>query len=154
MVRALLLALVALAIAAPAASAHATLEATSPASGAVLKAEPKQVVFRFNEPVEGTFGALRVFDAKGRRVDDNRVSHPRGAGTMIAVGLRSNVRRGAYSATLPAPSSRQALRSTSAVSSCRECATGYTAAVRTSANTAATAVHSGRGSTPHSILMP
>ena len=48
--RALLIALAALAIAAPAASAHATLEGTTPARGATLKAEPKQVVFRFNDP--------------------------------------------------------------------------------------------------------
>jgi len=98
-VRALLLALVALAIAAPAASAHATLEATTPARGAAMKAEPTQVVFRFNEPVEGTFGAVRVFDAKGARVDDNHVGHPGGAGERIAVGLRSGLADGAYTAT-------------------------------------------------------
>jgi copper transport protein len=98
-VRALLLALVALAIAAPAASAHATLEGTTPARGAAVKTEPKQVVFRFNEPVEGTFGAVRVFDAKGKRVDDGRVQHPGGAGEKIAVGLRSGLAHGAYTAT-------------------------------------------------------
>jgi copper transport protein len=98
-VRALLLALAALAVAAPAASAHATLEGTTPARGAALKAEPEQVVFRFNEPVEGTFGAVRVFDAKGARVDDNHVVHPGGAGEKIAVGLRSGLARGAYTAT-------------------------------------------------------
>jgi copper transport protein len=98
-VRALLLALVALAIAAPAASAHATLEGTTPARGTALKAEPKQVVFRFNEPVEGTFGAVRVFDAKGNRVDDGHVAHPGGAGEKIAVGLRSGLPHGAYTAT-------------------------------------------------------
>ena len=97
--RALLVALVALAIAAPAASAHATLEATTPARGAAVKAEPAQVVFRFNEPVEGTFGAVRVFDAKGARVDDNHVGHPGGAGEKIAVGLRSGLAHGAYTAT-------------------------------------------------------
>ena len=97
--RALLLALVALAIAAPAASAHATLEATTPARGAAVKAEPAQVVFRFDEPVEGTFGAVRVFDAKGARVDDNHVGHPGGAGEKIAVGLRSGLAHGAYTAT-------------------------------------------------------
>ena len=97
--RALVLALVALAIAAPAASAHATLEATTPARGAAVKAEPSQVVFRFNEPVEGTFGAVRVFDAKGARVDDNHVRHPGGAGEKIAVGLRSGLAHGAYTAT-------------------------------------------------------
>jgi copper transport protein len=99
MVKALLVALVALAIAAPAASAHATLEGTTPARGAALKAEPTQVVFRFDEPVEGTFGAVRVYDAKGRRVDDSRVSHPGGAGSKIAVGLRSGLGHGAYTAT-------------------------------------------------------
>jgi copper transport protein len=98
-VRALLIALAALAIAAPAASAHATLEGTTPARGAALGAEPKQVVFRFNEPVEGTFGAVRVYDAKGGRVDDNNVSHPGGAGEKIAVGLRSGLPDGAFTAT-------------------------------------------------------
>ena len=99
MVRALLLALAVLAIAAPAASAHATLEGTTPARGAALKAAPEQVVFRFNEPVEGTFGAVRVFDAKGARVDDNHVVHPGGAGERIAVGLHSGLADGAYTAT-------------------------------------------------------
>jgi copper transport protein len=98
-VRALILALAALGIAAPAASAHATLEGTTPARGAALKAAPEQVVFRFNEPVEGTFGAVRVFDAKGARVDDNHVVHPGGAGPRIAVGLRSGLADGAYTAT-------------------------------------------------------
>jgi copper transport protein len=97
-VRALLIALVALAIAAPAASAHATLEGTSPARGAAVKAA-KQVVFRFNEPVEGSFGAVRVFDARGTRVDDGHVAHPNGAGEKIAVGLRSGLGKGAYTAT-------------------------------------------------------
>jgi copper transport protein len=98
-VRALVIALVALAIAAPAASAHATLEGTTPARGAAVKAEPKQVVFRFNEPVEGNFGAVRVFDARGKRVDDGHVAHPNGAGAKIAVGLRSGLGKGAYTAT-------------------------------------------------------
>jgi copper transport protein len=98
-VRALLLALVALAIAAPAASAHATLEGTTPARGAALTTGPKQVVFRFNEPVEGTFGAVRVFDATGKRVDDGHIGHPNGDGPKIAVGLRSGLANGAYTAT-------------------------------------------------------
>jgi methionine-rich copper-binding protein CopC len=59
-VRALLIALLALAVAAPAASAHATLESSTPERGAALDAQPGQVAFSFNEPVEGSFGALRV----------------------------------------------------------------------------------------------
>jgi copper transport protein len=99
MVRALLIALLALAIAAPAASAHATLESSTPERGAALDAQPGQVVFRFNEPVEGSFGALRIYDAKGARVDDNTVAHPRGIGKQIAVGLKPGLADGAYTAT-------------------------------------------------------
>ena len=99
MVRALLIALVALAVAAPAASAHATLEATAPQRGATVREQPRQVVFSFNEAVEGSFGAVRVFDAKGRRVDDGRVGHPGSVGAKIAVGLRSGLAQGSYTAT-------------------------------------------------------
>jgi copper transport protein len=98
-VRALLIALLALAVAAPAASAHATLESSTPERGAALDVQPGQVVFRFNEPVEGSFGALRVFDAKGVRVDDGKVDHPRGIGKQIAVGLKPGLDDGAYTAT-------------------------------------------------------
>jgi copper transport protein len=92
-VRVLVLALLALALAAPAAQAHATLETTAPQRGATVHAQPRQVVFGFNEPVEGTFGAVRVFDARARRVDDNHVSHPAGVGSKLAVGLKPNLPR-------------------------------------------------------------
>ncbi|MEA2289029.1 MAG: copper transport protein [Solirubrobacteraceae bacterium] len=97
--RALLVALVALAVAAPAAGAHATLETSSPQRGATVAEQPGQVVFSFDEPVVGSSGAVRVFDAQGRRVDDARVSHPGGAGERIAVGLRSGLADGSYTAT-------------------------------------------------------
>jgi copper transport protein len=99
MVKALLVALAALAIAAPAASAHATLEATSPERGATVRRQPAEVVFSFDETVTGSAGAVRVFDAKGRRADDARVSHPAGAGAKIGVGLRSGLAQGSYTAT-------------------------------------------------------
>jgi copper transport protein len=99
MVRALLIALAVLAVAAPAASAHATLEATTPQRGATVREQPHQVVFSFSESVEGSFGAVRVFDAQGRRVDDGRVVHPGGAGAKMAVGLRSGLAKGSYTAT-------------------------------------------------------
>jgi copper transport protein len=82
-----------------AALAHATLEATSPARGANLKSEPRAVTFRFNEPVEGNFGAVRVYDARGARVDDNKVVHPGGRGPEVSVGLRSGLADGTYTAT-------------------------------------------------------
>jgi copper transport protein len=79
--------------------AHAQLEGTSPARGAVLQAQPKQVMFRFGESVEGNFGAVRVFDAKGARVDDDKVFHPGGRGAQIAVGLKAGLPKGTYTAT-------------------------------------------------------
>jgi copper transport protein len=92
-------ALVCLALGAPAALAHAQLEGTSPTRGAVLRAEPRLVVFRFGESVEGSFGAVRVYDARARRVDDGKVVHPGGKGSQIAVGLRPGLPEGSYTAT-------------------------------------------------------
>ena len=48
---------------------HATVTETSPAQGAALQSQPRQVVFRFSENVETRFGAVRVFDREGERVD-------------------------------------------------------------------------------------
>jgi copper transport protein len=79
--------------------AHAQLEGTSPARGAVLQAQPEQVTFRFGESVEGNFGAVRVFDARGARVDDGKVLHPGGRGSQIAVGLEAGLAKGTYTAT-------------------------------------------------------
>jgi copper transport protein len=98
-VRALLIALAALAIGAPAAQAHATLQASSPQRGAALTEAPRQVVLTFDEPVEGSFGSVRVFDARARRVDDGHVVHPGGAGTRIAVGIEPGLADGSYTAT-------------------------------------------------------
>ncbi|MEA2382403.1 MAG: copper transport protein [Solirubrobacteraceae bacterium] len=87
------------ALAPAAAQAHATLEGTSPARGADVKAAPRAVTFRFDEPVEGNFGAVRVYDARGRRVDDNKVVHPGGRGPEVSVGLDPGLRDGTYTAT-------------------------------------------------------
>ncbi len=92
-------ALGALAVAPAAALAHASLEGTSPARGADLKTAPRAVTFRFDEPVEGNFGAVRVFDAKGRRVDDDKVVHPGGRGPQVSVGLKPGLADGTYTAT-------------------------------------------------------
>ncbi len=94
-----LAAIASVALAAPSAQAHAELEGTSPARGAVLKTQPAAVVFRFGESVEGNFGAVRVFDAQGRRVDDNKVFHPGGRGPEVAVGLQPHLTDGTYTAT-------------------------------------------------------
>jgi copper transport protein len=97
--RALLLAVAVLAVAPVAASAHARLEATSPERGVTVAAEPATVVFRFNEPVEATFGAVRVFDASGGRVDDGRLVRPHGDQRQAGAGLKRGLADGTYTAT-------------------------------------------------------
>ena len=54
------------------AAAHAVVVETAPERGGSVERAPERVVFRFNEPVESAFGALRVFDARGERVDVGR----------------------------------------------------------------------------------
>ncbi len=93
-------ALVALALLAPAAaSAHARLEGTRPPEGAVVKAEPSAVIFEFDEPVEGNFGAVRVYDAAGERVDEGDAFHPGGEGPKLGVHLEPGLPDGSYTAT-------------------------------------------------------
>jgi copper transport protein len=95
-----LLAALALALLAPAgAFAHAQLEGTVPERGAVVKQEPPAVIFRFDEPVEGNFGAVRVYDANGSRVDEGDAFHPNGEGPRLGVHLKPNLPDGSYTAT-------------------------------------------------------
>jgi copper transport protein len=80
------------------ANAHAVLEKTSPARGVTVKRNPGQVSFVFSEPVEGSFGAVRVFDANGQRVDTGNVFRPSGD-KSVGVKLESDLPRGSYTAT-------------------------------------------------------
>jgi copper transport protein len=95
-----LVALLALALLDPAgALAHAQLEGTVPLRGAVVKHEPPAVIFRFDEPVEGNFGAVRVYDANGSRVDEGDAFHPNGEGPRLGVHLKPGLPDGSYTAT-------------------------------------------------------
>jgi copper transport protein len=95
-----LAAALALALLAPAgALAHAQLEGTVPERGAVVKHEPAAVIFRFDEPVEGNFGAVRVYDASGSRVDEGDAFHPNGEGPRLGVHLEPGLPDGSYTAT-------------------------------------------------------
>jgi copper transport protein len=95
-----LVAALALALLTPAgALAHAQLEGTSPERGAVVEHEPPAVVFRFDEPVEGNFGAVRVYDANGSRVDEGDAFHPNGEGPRLGVHLKPGLADGSYTAT-------------------------------------------------------
>ena len=78
------------------------LESTAPArSEAVAPAAARaDHVLLLRAAWRRAFGApSRSFDARGRRVDDDRVGHPGGAGDRIAVGLRPGLPDGTYTAT-------------------------------------------------------
>lgn len=57
------------------AAAHASLESTMPAAGAVLDRAPARVTLTFSEPVELSLGAVRVYDANADRVDHGGARH-------------------------------------------------------------------------------
>ncbi len=97
--RALLLAVAILVVAPATATAHATLEASTPERGAKLDAVPSQVVLRFDEPVEASFGALRVFDQHGREVQAGKPFRPGGDSRQVAVKLRPGTKPGGFTAT-------------------------------------------------------
>ena len=65
----------------------------------MVKKEPAAVVFRFDEPVEGNFGAVRVYDSSGERVDEGDAFHPNGEGPKLGVHLKPNLPEGSYTAT-------------------------------------------------------
>jgi len=96
---ALALALLGLLASAPAAYAHAQLLGTSPASGATVKVQPREVIFEFNQDVGGTLGAVRVYDAQGNEVDDLDVTHPDGDEHWMGVGLKPGLPDGTYTGT-------------------------------------------------------
>jgi copper transport protein len=80
-----------------AAGAHAVVEETQPVRAAALERSPERVAVTFDEPVESSFGALRVFDREGGRVDRGELLRP--SGERIAVRLDDDLPDGAYTAT-------------------------------------------------------
>ena len=80
---------------APAAWAHATLDSTSPAEGAIVARAPAQVSATFDEPVGVSADGLQVFAPDGSRVDTGQTTHGR-TPEQITVGLRPGLGRGTY----------------------------------------------------------
>jgi copper transport protein len=80
------------------AAAHAVLTHSTPHRDATVTQAPPAVVFDFNEPVEASFGALRVFDSDGRRVDGGELVRPNGSSRSVGVKVR-RLGRGLYTAT-------------------------------------------------------
>src|SRR4051812_3019828 len=67
------------------ASAHASLESSDPANGAVLTESPAQISLRFDEAVEIALGAVRLYDGTGHEVDVGTAHHPSGEDSQVVV---------------------------------------------------------------------
>ncbi len=81
-------------VAVPAAGAHSVLIATDPGTGSVVEEPPTRVLLRFNEGVGAALGSVRVFDASGERVDDDRIVKPSPA--EVGIGIDGDLERGTY----------------------------------------------------------
>ena len=57
------------------------------------------MTLRFGEPVEASFGSVRVFDHRGREVQAGAATHPGGHSDRVAVKLRSGLGEGGYTVT-------------------------------------------------------
>jgi copper transport protein len=93
------LASAALLLAPAVAQAHAVLEEVSPARGADLERAPDEVTMRFNEPVEASFGAVRVYDSDAERVDTGELVRPDESSEAIGVALEDGLGDGTYTTT-------------------------------------------------------
>lgn len=75
---------------------HAIVERTEPGIDQVAEQPPRRVAMFFNEPVELAFGAIRVFDSNGRRVDSGEADHLSGRPDAIQVPLKPDLADGTY----------------------------------------------------------
>ena len=57
------------------------------------------MIFKFNQDVGGTLGAVRVYNAQGNEVDNLDVSHPDGNEHWMGVGLKPHLPDGTYTGT-------------------------------------------------------
>lgn len=81
------------------ADAHAVLEQTDPGRGAALEQVPAEVTFRFNEPVEVSFGSVEVYDRDGEEVSSGETFRPGERSDSVGVALEPGLGDGVYTAT-------------------------------------------------------
>lgn len=77
------------------AGAHAVLERSTPAQGAVLPAVPSEVTLGFDEPVTLLPTSIQVFAPDGRRVGQGTAEHPSGDPRSARIGIASS-QQGTY----------------------------------------------------------
>ncbi|HEY0518547.1 MAG TPA: copper resistance protein CopC [Ilumatobacteraceae bacterium] len=68
-------------------SAHAELLSSDPQPGAVLDTAPAHVRLTFNEPVEISLGAIRLFDGTGASIDISAARHVAGHDDIVEIDL-------------------------------------------------------------------
>ncbi len=78
-------------------AAHAELDTSTPASGAVLASEPATVTMRFTEPLDQSYSKAALYDATGKQIDGTRLSFGADKVTMT-LALPPNLPNGTYSA--------------------------------------------------------
>ena len=88
----------AIALASPA-SAHALVERTTPQGDETLPTSPEAVTIEFSEPVEVSFGGIRVYDTNANRVDAGVAEHVEGRADAIQAPLDDNLPDGTYTVT-------------------------------------------------------
>ncbi|MGB0121555.1 MAG: copper resistance protein CopC [Solirubrobacterales bacterium] len=79
--------------------AHAVLSSSSPTRGEVLESPPAQVTFEFNEPVEASLGAVRIFDTEANQIPTGEIQRLGDTGEEIAVDIPADLDDGTYTAT-------------------------------------------------------
>src|SRR5438093_4333044 len=79
------------------ASAHALLLQTEPSPQTTVRRSPDAIRLHFSEAVEVTFGAVRIFDVNGSRVDAGRIS--RVDGRRVVVVPVGHLEDGTYTVT-------------------------------------------------------
>ncbi|MCK9247939.1 MAG: copper resistance protein CopC/CopD [Solirubrobacteraceae bacterium] len=82
-----------------AAAAHARLVDAVPAAGAVVATPPSHVELAFDEPIEAAFGAVRVHDGRGDRVDVGEPFRPGRSDRRVGVRVPADLPTGAYTVT-------------------------------------------------------
>ena len=78
------------------AAAHAVLLRTDPAPQTTVKTPPTAVRLDFSEAVEAAFGAVRVFDVDGKRVDKGKIQMSQGRREVV---VPANLPGGTYTVT-------------------------------------------------------
>src|SRR4051812_7175958 len=86
-----------LTICAGTASAHALLLQTEPSPQTTVARSPSEVRLHFSEAVEVTFGAVRIFDVDGKRVDAGHIARAQG-NRVVSVSVHE-LKDGTYTVT-------------------------------------------------------